>query len=166
MTSNRWILAWLEAGYGLRLMTVLGGGAVLFFLLWLYGLHPVQQQRNQLARQEQQQSRQYQQRLQALRALPALSQLEQQYEQLNKSVITASGIRFSLPALLSASGGTLEHWQPEEEGGELALVLNWQQVMDLLNYLLQLNPTVSIPAWTLQGTSPQLRLLVKLHHEK
>ena len=166
MRNNRWVLAWLEAGYGVQWITVGIGGLVLFFLLWQYGWSPIQQKTYWLTQQEQQQYHQYQQRLQALHALPAFFQLERQEEQLREQILTDAGAHFSLPALLSASGGRLEQWQPEEKGGELALILGWGQISDLLDYLQQVKPTLSLPTFVLQGTPPQLHLRMQLHHEK
>jgi len=159
------VIAWLEAECWFRVLTIAGGGIVLFLLLWQCWLRPVQQKTQWLEQQEQKQLRNYQKQLLTLFSLPPLTQLEQQYSQLGEQIAAASGPRFSLPALLVASGGELEHWQPEERGGELALRLHWQQAVALLDYLMLLKPAVAIPALTLTGPSPQLHLLMKLHDE-
>lgn len=163
--TNRWLTAWLEADTRLHIFSILGAGALMTLLTWQFWLRPVQHTLQQQDRQMQEESSRYRQRLEVLRRLPPLSELEQQSTELSEHFVASDGPRFSLPALLAASGGELEHWQPGEKGGELAITLRWQQFTDLLGYLMTLKPAVTIPALTLQGQSPRLHLLIQLHYE-
>ena len=164
--SNRWFDAWLQATIWWRVGTVLAANALVYVLLWQSWLHPIQQQQHRLAQQEQEQARRYQQQQHRLRTLPPLAELERQSEQLRTDISGQAGTPFALPTLLKVSGGVLEHWQPQDEGGELMLRLNWQQMMKLLDYLATLEPGITVSELTLQGQSPELHLLMTLHAQK
>ncbi|MFG1174849.1 hypothetical protein AAFN90_14900 [Erwiniaceae bacterium CAU 1747] len=163
--SNRGLRGWLAADTRLPMFSVIGSGVLISLLIWQFWLRPLQHTAQQLDRQRQAQASRYLQRLEALRRLPALSALEQQRTELSERIVAEEGPHFSLPALLAASGGEFEHWQPAENGGELTIRLGWQQFVDLLGYLMTLRPAVTIPALTLQGQSPRLHLLIQLHYE-
>ncbi|ROR08613.1 hypothetical protein [Erwinia sp. JUb26] len=163
--SNRWLTNWLAADIRLRMLGIIGAGALMALIMWQFWLRPVQHTSQRLDRQMQEQLSRYRQRLEALRRLPSLAMLEQQSAELSEQFVAQDGPHFSLPALLAASGGELEHWQPDENGGELAITLRWQQFTDLLDYLKTLRPAVSIPAVTLKGQSPWLHLLIQLNYE-
>lgn len=163
--SSRWLTGWLDADIKLRLLSAIGAGTLVSLLVWQFWLSPVQQASQRLDRQMQEQSFRYQQHLESLRRLPPRYQLEQQIKALGEQTVARQGARFSLPLLLAASGGELEHWQPGDSGGELAIRLQWQQFTALLGYLMTLSPAVTIPSMTLQGQSPRLHLLIQLHYE-
>lgn len=163
--SNHWLTNWLAMDIRLRILSVIGAGTLMTWLIWQFWLLPVQHTSERLQRQMHEYASGYRQRLESLRRLPSLAMLEQQSADLSERAVMDEGPRFSLPALLAASGGELEHWQPGEGGGELAITLRWQQFIDLLGYLMTLRPVVTIPALTLQGQSPQLNLLIQLRYE-
>ena len=163
--SNRWLAGWLEADIRLRMFSVIGVGALMALLMWQFWLYPAGQKSHQLDKQADESVSRYQQRIAVLRRLPPLSTLEKQIEQLGEQAAVEDNHHFSLPALLAACGGELEHWQPNERGGELSISLRWQQFTDLLGYLMTLRPAVTIPLMTLQGKSPRLHLLIQLHYE-
>jgi len=163
--NNPWAIAWLASARWQQALGFSALGSLLLVLLWQLWLQPVQQTSVRLRQQIQQQADRYHQRLKPLLALPPLSLLEQQLDRMPLPAVSEKQKPFFIPALLTARGAELEHWQPGERGGELMLSLSWQQFIELLNDLVAGQRPMTIPALTLQGDAPRLQLLMELSDE-
>ena len=119
----------------LLLMIALG-----YALIWLQiALQPRWQRIEQLQQSLTQQSDSYQQRLQRLQQQLPLEQVTADTLRLQTALAalkTDGASVFDLTALLENSGGTLEKWTPQQDGAELALQLEWPQLLRLYHWLL------------------------------
>lgn len=164
--SNRWLLAWLQLEPGwLRPASICGVTLLLMLMLWYSWLLPAQRQQQQLALQRQQHLKQYQHQLRLLAALPALSISQRQVACLQRQLLPAATLRFSLPDLLSTSGVELQRWRPATTGGELTVILDWPQFVELLSYLSALQSAPAMPAFSLKREQARLRLVMELTDE-
>lgn len=111
-----------------------------YALIWLQmALQPRWQDIEQLQLSLTQQSESYQQRLQRLQQQSPLEQVTADTLRLQTALATLkteSAPAFDLTALLENSGGTLEKWIPQQDGAELALQLEWSQLLRLYHWLL------------------------------
>ncbi|WP_264273098.1 hypothetical protein [Duffyella gerundensis] len=111
-----------------------------YALIWLQmALQPRWQRIEQLQQSLTQQTESYQQRLQRLQQQLPLEQVTADTLRLQTALAalkTDSAPTFDLTALLENSGGTLEKWTPQLDGAELALQLEWSQLLRLYHWLL------------------------------
>lgn len=164
--SNHWLVAWLQLEpWWLRLASICGVTLLLTLLLWYSWLRPAQRQQLQLEQQLQLHILEYHHQLQSLAALPALAVSQRQLASLQQRLLPVTTMGFSLPALLNISGAELEYWHPATTGGELAVILQWPQFAELLNYLSTLQPAPVMPAFSLKRQQQQLRLVMVLTDE-
>ncbi|CCG88875.1 hypothetical protein [Erwinia piriflorinigrans] len=164
--NNRWLLVWLQLETGwFRLTSFCGVTLLLTLLLWYCWLYPAQRQQQQQEQQLHQHILEYQQQLRSLAGLPSLTVSQREVVCLQQLLLPAAAMKFTLPELLSTSGAELVHWRPTEQGGELAVTLQWPLFARLLNYLSALQPVPAFPMFSLNREEAQLRLVMELIDE-
>jgi len=163
---NRFLQRWLETALWLRLTSFFGLLLLLYYLLWLSWLRPVQQSALVVAQQNHQLKAAYLQRLATLRRPAPFYSLTRQIALLNAQQSAERQPAFSLASLLAVSGGTLEKWRPSAEGGVLELQLSWQQFSRLTAWLHSLKPAPGVPNLLLQRHEAALHLRIELRYEK
>lgn len=165
--NNRWLLTWLTLEPAWLRAATAAGAALLLMLLIGYGwLTPAVRQQHGLEQQQSQRIHQNRIALQSLIDLPSQATSAQRVASLEQQLLPARAQRFSLPALLKASGAKLERWQPSEKGGQLALALSWSQFLAVLEYLVTLQPAPAIPRLSVQRQEALLHLDIELTYEE
>lgn len=156
-----WLPFWMQICIFLLISCVVAGG------FWAFGGSAVYQQRDALMRASLLEEHQYRTVLSALRTGETLFQIDADILRLQQQRAQAEHHAFSLPEMLRQSGGELESWQPDRQGGRLLLNLDWAQFQALFHYFHQHAPAVTFPQFQLKRENDVLRLQlsVAFHHE-
>lgn len=105
--------------------------------------------------------------LQGLLRQPPRFMLEGDIARLENDLIRTEHPGLSLTALIAHSGGTLETWKPDSQGGELTIQMQWQGFLAALQYLQGMSAGMALAGFTLrqQGETLLVRLSMVLDND-
>ncbi|AXF78028.1 hypothetical protein LU631_03945 [Erwinia tracheiphila] len=158
--NRNWLTDWLYFPLWGRVLTFSLCSLLLLGALWLCGLRPALEKARMLDSLQQKQSARMQVGLRDLLLQPPLLLLEAEITRLNTALLPTEKTALSLAALIMHSGGTIETWQPNNQGGEVTMRMQWQGFLSALGYLSGLSARMVLSGFTL--TEKQGALLVKL----
>lgn len=148
--SRNWPDGWLYLPFWWRVITLLLCGLLLAGGLWLCLLRPVLHQAESLSRMQRQQSADNRAILQGLLRRPPLLLLMDDIARLENELSPTTHSGLSLTALIARSGGTLETWKPDSQGGELTMQVQWRGFLAALQYLRELSAGMPLAGFTLR----------------
>ncbi|MCX8958873.1 HofO family protein [Erwinia psidii] len=158
--SHNWLTGWLYLPLWWRVLTLLLGSLLLACALWWCGLRPMLHQAEVLNRMLWQQSAHNRLTQRALLRQPPPPLLEADITRLENALLPAKYGGGSLAALIAHSGGTMETWQPDNQGGELTVRMGWRGFLAVLAYLRGLSPGIVLSGFSL--SEQEGLLLVRL----
>ena len=164
---NSALLRWLQLSLWLRMLILMLAALVLAIAvrqLW----QPPLQQRLSLQAQQQHQLKRYQATLRSLRHSQSLDEREAEILTLQQALQPEHQRAFSLLQLTAGAGNSLKVWQPASGGGELTLELDWSHLQDVLRYLSERQPAVTLPQFTLKRAQERLQFqfVLVVNHER
>ncbi|MEW5291018.1 hypothetical protein ABW286_17835 [Erwinia papayae] len=161
MTRNL-LIGWLYLPLWMRILHLLLSGTLVLTALWLGGMRPVLHQADELSATQRQHSARNQAMLRRLLRQPPLLLLESELVQLQQALLSVKRPAFSLDGLISSSGGTLEAWRPDNQGGELKMRLRWSEFQAVLQYLRSLSAGVMLTGFMLREQEGLLSVKLSL----
>lgn len=164
---NSALLHWLQLSLWLRMLTLTLVAFVLAISVWQLWQPPLQQ-RLSLQTQQQHQLKRYKATQRSLRHSQSLDEREAEILTLQQALQPEHQQAFSLLQLTAGAGNSLKIWQPASGGGELTLELDWSRLQDVLRYLSERHPAVTLPQFTLQRVQERLRFqfVLVVNHER
>ncbi len=164
---NSAVLRWLQLSLGLRLLTLIVIATFLAIVVWQLW-QPSLRQKALVVAQQQHQLTRYQATLKSLRHTQSLQEREGGVLRLQQALQPEVHQGFSLLQLTASAGDGLKHWQPASDGGHLTLYLDWPRLQDVLHYLSERQPTVTLPQFTLKRVQDRLQfqLLLVVSHDR
>lgn len=160
------LLRWLQLSLWLRLLVLTLIALVLAVAVWQLWQPPLQQSVS-MQTQQQHQLKHYQATLRSLRHGQSLDEREAEIVTLRQA-LQPEEQPFSLVQLTASAGNGLKRWQPASDGGELTLELDWSHLQDVLRYLSERQPVVTLPQFTLKRVQERLQFqfVLVVNHER
>lgn len=159
---SRFLDNWIVLPHWQKVIYCLLCAGLLTIVVWMRWGQPAGKDATVIASKKREAIDRNQKTVRQIHQYGAMAAIAAEIAGLEASAHEAQTLSFSPLALLEEAGGQLLAWQPQSHGGNLTLLLSWEQVKNVLLYLSERRGGIVLRHFSLTREEERLRLEMAL----